>query len=157
MRDLRSLSIRRRTSPRAGAAAVESAMILTAFLTLVLGTLDYGLAVLNRNNLEAAACRLARAASVRGEKSASAFDPWGPATFQGTAHDGSNVAAEVAPLIAVMPRQQVRILLEWPEGSHSVGKPVRATLMYDHHSLLGGLLGHSSWALQAESVMRIHH
>lgn len=144
-------------SQRRGAALVESAVVGSTLLLLILGMLDFGLAVLNRNNLEAAACRLARVAIVRGEHSEGEFTPWGPATYVGVASDGSEIAGEVFPYLAVMPANQVHIRLEWLDGSHAVDRRIRATLRYQHQPLLSGLFGTSTWQLQAVSVMRIQH
>jgi hypothetical protein len=136
---------------------VESAIVGSTLLLLILGMLDFGLAVLNRNNLEAAACRLARTAIVRGEHSDAEFTPWGPATYDGMASDGSDIAAQVSPYLAVMPANQVHIRLEWLDGNHMVGRRIRATLRYQHQPLLSGFFGTSTWQLQAVSVMRIQH
>lgn len=142
---------------RSAAAALETAIVLSVFVTLVLGMFDFGLVVLNRNNLEAAACRLARAAIVHGDNSDAAFDPWGPEAFEGIADDGSEPAEVVAPILAVMPKHNVHFHVEWPDGTNSVGRRVRVTLSYNHAPLFAGLFGTSTWNLQAVSVMRIQH
>lgn len=142
---------------RTGAVAVETAIVLSLFLTLVLGLLDFGLAVLNRNTLEAAACRLAREAIVHGSRSEDMAGCWGPETYSGTADDGSEIAQVVAPVLAVMPRDQVRIQMDWPDDSLAVGQRVVVSLRYDHEPLFAGFLGTSTWELQAVSTMRIQH
>ncbi len=144
-------------SARRGAVAVESAVVASVFLTLTLGILDFGLAVLNRNTLQAAACRLARSAIVRGARSADIQVPWGSATLTGHAGDGSDPAGVIAPILAVMPPDEVRIRMEWPDGDNGVGQRVRVTLNYNHDPLFGGFFGTKTWKLQAVSVMRIQH
>ncbi|MBI1346363.1 hypothetical protein GC163_08735 [bacterium] len=144
-------------SKRHAAAAVESTIILVTFLMLILGMLDFGLAVLNRNNLEMAACRLARSAIVHGENSAAVFNPWGPDSFTGVANDGSEAAQVVSPVLAIMPKDDVQIHLDWPDGSNAVGQRVRVTMSYDHQPLFAGLFGTSTWNLRAVSTMRIQH
>ena len=147
-----------RTRPRRSAAiAVESAIVLSVFMLLILGMLDFGMAVLNRDNLEAAACRLARIAIVRGERSEMAAVPWGPQTTTATANDGTEYAQTVAPILALMPADEVHIELRWPDESNAVGNRVVAVLSYDHPSLFAGLLGTSTWELRAVSTMRIQH
>jgi|GEM_PF-950663 len=142
---------------RNGAAMLETALVLSVFLTLVLGLLDFGLAVLNRNTLEAAACRLARAVIVHGSRSEGMAEPWGPETLTGTADDGSEMAQVVAPVLAVMPPSEVQIQIEWPDGSHAVGQRVIVTLSYDHEPIYAGFFGTATWKLQAVSTMHIQH
>jgi hypothetical protein len=143
-------------SPR-GAVAVEAALVLSAFLTTILGMLDLGIAVLNRNNLSAAAHRLARTAIVRGEKAAPEAAVWGPSTWTGTAASAGEISTAIAPILVLMPLSQVHIQMEWPDGGHQLGQRVRVTLTYTQHLICGDLLGLQPWQMTAVSVMRIQH
>jgi hypothetical protein len=136
---------------------VEAALVLSAFLTLILGMLDFGMATLNRNNLALAAHRLARAAVVRGEASAPELTPWGPAPVEGTAADGDEFAAAFAPVLSILPPKQVRFRVEWPDGGNDLGQRVRATVACEHRLIFGGFFGIEPWHMEAVSVMRIQH
>lgn len=136
---------------------VEAAVVVPAFLMLVLGILDFGLATLNRNNLAAVANRLCRAAIVRGEKSSPERTPWGPQTFQGTAADGNEVAGVVKPYLAVMKPSDVQIRLDWLDASNARDKRVKATITYDQKLICGTLFGMTPWSQQAVSIMQIQH
>lgn len=142
---------------RRGAAVVEGVMVLMAFLTLLVGLLDFSLAVLNRNTLEAAACRLARTAVVRGRLAATTSTEWGPATMNAVANDGTVIAGRVRPLLAAIPPAKVNIRLEWPDGNNSQGDRVKVTLTYAHKPIFTKLFGTAGWSLRAVSVMRIQH
>jgi Flp pilus assembly protein TadG len=142
---------------RRGVAAVEGATVILAFLTLILGLLDFGLAVLNYNNLTSVAGRLGRAAIVHGNKSGPELTPWGPATYTGTAADGGEIPAAVRPYLATMPAAQVQIRVEWPDGGNAVGQRVMTTVTYQQRLIFTHLFGVSSWTQQAVTVMRIQH
>lgn len=142
---------------RRGVALVEAAVVVPAFLLVVLGMLDFGLATLNRNNLSFAATRLCRAAIVRGEKSAPERTPWGPAAYIGTAAGADEIASVIRPHLAVMSPAQVRIRLEWLDGSNARDQRVRATVEYEQTWICGGLFGMAPSTQQAVSVMPIQH
>jgi hypothetical protein len=136
---------------------VEAAVVLGVFLTLLLGSLDLALAVLRSNALAEAARRLARAAIVHGEDSAAVFTPWGPATCQGTASDGSDYADAIRDALVVAKLSEVKYQLIWPDGDNAGGDRVQATLTSKYAPILPSLFGSASYTLQATSVMRIEH
>lgn len=145
------------TAHRRGAAAVEGAIVILSFLTLILGLLDFSLAVLNHNNLTAVAGRLGRAAIVHGNKSGPQLNPWGPASFTGTAASAGEIPATVRPYLATMPAAQVQIRVEWPDGGNAIGQRVMTTVSYQQQLISTQLFGISSWTQHAVSIMRIQH
>ncbi|MDP1797096.1 MAG: pilus assembly protein [Planctomycetaceae bacterium] len=142
---------------RCGAALVEAAFVIPAFLLLILGMLDFGMVTLNRNNLSAAAIRLCRAAILHGEKSAPERTPWGPAIYQGTAATGDEVANVIKPYLVMMKPSDVQIRVEWPDASNALGKRVQVTVSYEQKLICTGLFGAAPWTQQAVSAMRIQH
>ena len=79
---------------RRGAAMVETALVLNIYMLLILGTCDLGIAVHRNNTLSQAARHGARQASVHGALAAPSMAAWGPATYTGTAGDGSIWSAQ---------------------------------------------------------------
>jgi Flp pilus assembly protein TadG len=134
---------------------VESAVILSALLLILFGLLDFGLMALNVNNLADAAQQVARRAIVRGKNAASNFSVWGPTTYSGTAASGDEIASQAASSLVIMPRANVKITVEWPDGGCNEGQRVRATLTYLHPLVVPSLFGFPSRHLTAVSTMRI--
>src|SRR4051812_47653674 len=68
---------------RRGATLAETTLVLVAFLTLILGMLDLGLAVFRQQLVSRAARGAARLAIVHGSVAPSDFNggPWGTATI----------------------------------------------------------------------------
>lgn len=142
---------------RRAAAAVEAAIVLPVFLTFLFAMLDLSLAVSRYNSLSECARRAARAAIVRGERSAAPLTPLGPAAWAGTAADEHPLAEEVRPLLVTMPPAQVAMRCEWPDGGHRIGQRVRVELSFEHPTLFASLFGNGPWSLSATSTMRIVH
>jgi Flp pilus assembly protein TadG len=138
--------------PRSGATIVEGAVVLALLLTLLLFTLDVGLAVLRYNGLSTAVRALARNAIVRGRLSSPEATSWGPAAAVGTAAD--EAYAVTLQHLATMKPADVRVEITWPDGGNSEGDRVRAKLSYmsGGHSFLS-MLG--AGTLRAESDMLI--
>ena len=157
----KSCESQRDTSPRAGnrrgAVVVESAIVISVFLVILLGTLDLGLAVLRYNVLSEAARRMARTASVRGERAAPEHPVWGPNLYNGTAGDGSMYADSIENILVTMHPSDVQIKLEWLDGGNQTGQRVRVRLIMNHDTIIPFLFGAADLQLTARSVMRIEH
>jgi hypothetical protein len=145
----------RRLARRSAAAAVESAVVLSILLLILFCLFDLGLAVLNSNNLADAAQQLTRRAIVRGQSAAPNYAVWGPATYNGTAASGDEIAGHVAANILVMPCDQVQIKIEWLDGGCDEGDRVRAKITYLQPFMTPALLGIPSRQLTAVSTARI--
>lgn len=140
---------------RRGATLVESSVVLSVVLLILIGCLDLGLAVLNTNNLTDAAQQVSRSAVVRGKNTSQKLSVWGPASFSGTAASNGEPAAVAAANLIIMPKAKVNVLVEWPDGDCRDGDRVRTTLTYTQTMLVPGLFGLSSLPLTAVSTMRI--
>jgi hypothetical protein len=142
---------------RRGVTTLESAIVISVFLAILLGTLDLGLAVLKFNTLAEAARRLARSATVHGEKAAPESTSWGPATHSGTAADRTEYADAIKDILVVMRPEDVRIRIEWPDDDNRSGDRVRVQLDTNHDTIIPFVFGSRGLALNATSVMHIEH
>lgn len=145
-------------NPRAsGAALVEGAVVVGTLLTILLGMLDLGLAVLQYNTVSEAARKLAREAVVHGEMAPPQRPAWGPEPFSGTAADGSPFAEIVRPLLVAIDPQDVAIQVEWPDGGNRVDQRVQVTVACPFEPILPFLFGREPRLLSAVSTLRIAH
>src|SRR5688572_30357725 len=98
----------RQRCPRHGVAVIEAAIVISVFLVILLGTLDLGLAVLRYNVLSETSRRLARTASLRGERATPERTAWGPGTYTGNAGDRSEYAEAIDDILITMKPQNVQ-------------------------------------------------
>jgi hypothetical protein len=136
--------------------AVESAIILSSCLALLLGMLELSV-VLVRNTVAAdVSRRVARAAIVHGESANATLGSWGPASMELTADSGHPVALAARPALMVLNPSDVHISVVWPDGGNLVGQRVLVTVSILHHPIVSAL-GYGSFTLQGMSIMRIAH
>jgi hypothetical protein len=154
---IRFQAIRRRREHRRGVAIVESAIVLSTALLLILGILDLGIAVLQYNSLSAAARLLARTAAIHGSRSGPELTPWGATAYSALADDSSEIAAAVQPALFSMKPHMVMVQVSWPDGDNQADHRVQVSVRYQHVSLLP-LAGYgTAWNLSAASTMLIAH
>ena len=142
---------------RRGATLVESAFTLGLFLTLLFGMFDLGMAVMHYNTLSEAAHLVARKAVVRGARAAPKQAMWGPQTWSGAASDDHEIAAAAASVLVAVPRDQVQIVVEWPDGGNSVGDRVSASVTMSYDPVVPFVGGRQGISLSGVSVMRVAH
>ncbi len=140
---------------RGGAALVEGSIVLTVFLTIIFVLFDLGLAVMRENTLAETARRLAREASLRGEKAAVDRIPWGPGSRLETADDVTDLANTARSRLMMMEPGSVQIDVTWPDGGNRPGDRVTVILTYQHQTTLPFLFGSQPLELRGESTMRI--
>lgn len=140
---------------RVGAALVEGAIVLTVFLTIIFAMFDMGLAVMRQNTLAEAARRLAREASLHGEKAAVDRTLWGPARRFESADAATEVATVARSKLLVVRPADVQIEMIWPDGYARPGDRVTVVLTYQHKTTLPFLFGSQPLELRGESTMRI--
>jgi hypothetical protein len=154
------LLLRRHNTPRRGTTLPEAALTLTVFLTLILGTLDLGLAVFRQNVLSHAARQGARKAAVHGSLAKSGWNggPWGPTTYGPKAATDSDVKAQaVAAALAGMDASAVQVTFEWPDNSNVSEKRVRVTVTTTWQPIFLFIFGNQTTTLSASSTMPIAH
>ncbi|MEX0717822.1 MAG: TadE family protein [Planctomycetaceae bacterium] len=152
-----SLPRERGENARRGATLVETAIVLGGFLLVLFAMLELGLVAMKHNSLAEAARTVAREAVVRGEKAPPRRAAWGPAEYEGTAADASEIAETLRSILVAMPHDEVDLHVEWPDGENTLGKRVRVTVAHRHASVLPFLFGNGEYALSATSMMRIAH
>jgi Flp pilus assembly protein TadG len=149
-----------RGGPRAdrrGATIVEMAIVVSVFLTLVLGMLDLGIAVFRYHLLAQAARQGARQAIVHGSM-ADRLGPWGPATYTGTSDvDGHPIVAAIRPSLVGLHLSQVTIQAEWPDADNKFEQRVRVTVSAPYQPMMTFIFGNPTFTLQGTSTMRIAH
>ncbi len=136
---------------------VEMAIVLGVFLLLILGTFDLGIATYRFNTISQAARQGARQAIVHGKLAPPAMTAWGPATYSGTAGDGSVYAQAVSPMLVGFDLNEVDITLEWLDGGNEVQQRVRFTVTTEYRPILATMFFISSYPQTASSTMPIAH
>jgi len=148
---------RSRRSDRSGALLVETAIVMSVFIVLTLGAIDLHIGVYRSNMLAQAARHGVRQMIVHGALAAPAMTSWGPASYSGTAGDGSPYADAVRPMLAGIPPNNVAINVDWLDGDNAVGGRVRCTLSTPYQPILGVFVGYPTLNLKATSTMPIAH
>lgn len=153
-------------STRSGATLVESAITLTAFLLLVVGMLDIGIAVLRFNSISQAARQGARAAIVHGDLAPTGWrgGNWGTATLTVTPTDTGETSTPagalsdaVRPSLSACPLEETTVTVEWLNGSNRLEQPVRVTVTTIYHPVLTFLFGNPGIELRASATMPMAH
>jgi Flp pilus assembly protein TadG len=138
----------------------EAALVLPAFLTLVLGVIDVSVGVARYNSLSQAARHGARQAVVHGSRAPAAWNggAWGPGPIdQPATAEGVPAVDAVRPMLTHCPLGESRLRVEWPGASNDAGKPVRVTVTSTYRPLVTFLVGNPAVALTASSTMLIAH
>lgn len=144
---------------RRGAVAVEGAIISSVFLLLMLVMIDIGVAVFRQYVISQAARHGARQAIVHGLNAPSTGGfggPWGTGTLTVMAHENEPRANAIRPMCQTCKLDETQIVVEWPQNSNDVGRPVRVTVTTPYRPILLSLIG-TGWTLRASSTMLIAH
>lgn len=136
------------------------AIVVTVFLTLVLGMLDLGIAVLRKHQIAQAARQGARQAIVHGSLANASMGTWGPASWSGTADGGGHeILNFIEPMLAGMDPSTVQVQVAWPDGGNSVDVDdhVHVTVSTDYQPMMTFIFGNPTFTLQATSTMQVAH
>jgi Flp pilus assembly protein TadG len=152
-----SFCARKKRDIRRGAVFVETAIVLSVFLLLILGTFDLGIATYRYNTISQAARQGARQAIVHGSLAAPAMAAWGPSTYTGTAADGSAYAQAVSPMLVGFVLSKVTIKVEWLDGGNAIQQRVRYTVSTTYKPIVTSYFTSSSYTQIAASTMPIAH
>jgi Flp pilus assembly protein TadG len=142
---------------RKGVSLIEAAVILSVFMTLVLGTLDLGLAVYRYNIVSEAARQGARQAIVHGQLAAPQMPTWGPATINTTASAGVPLAQAIHPFLVGIDPNTTTIHAEWPQNNTRPDSQVRVAVSVPYKPIMTFIFGNPTFTLTASSTMRICH
>ena len=142
---------------RRGASLVEAGIILSVFLTFVLGTLDFALGVFKYNIASGAARQGARLASVHGSLAPSSMGQWGPAAYSGKGNDTNAIAQAIKPTLVGLDSSKVTIQVQWLDGSNDFEKRVRVTVTTPYKPIMTSIFGNVTFNLTATSTVPIAH
>lgn len=150
---------RSRKSRRAGAAALEAAVVLPVFFIMVFGMLDLSIALFRNELLSEVSRTGARSAMVHGLR-ASRYGgtAWGTSTINVYANaTGYPIVDKLAPLLVGFDLSKTTIKVEWPQGSNDVqiDNTVRVTITAPYTPLMASLFGTAVLNLSASSTMPI--
>ena len=152
---MRTRRLKTRTHPRRGATLVEAALVTVALLSLLLGTLDLGIAVLRYNMLSEAARTGARMAIVHGADAPSEMAAWNAATA------ATQIKTALEPLMAGSGVAAgdfiVTVTYEQSGGADAVkpGRPVTVLVSHNWLPIVTFLFGNAAVPLSATSKMII--
>ncbi|MFI4876685.1 MAG: TadE/TadG family type IV pilus assembly protein [Blastopirellula sp. JB062] len=138
---------------RTGATMIEGAFCLVIVFFLVVGMLEFGIASLRRNLLRDGAARVARAAMLRGQNSE--LSEWGANHLEFNAASDDPIAEAIRPSLTTMAPEDVRIVIDWPDGDNLTEQRIHVVVQYDHQFLFGNVWLMDQLSLIAETQMRI--
>lgn len=151
---------------RRGATLVETGLVMTVFLAIVLGMLDLGIAVLRYHMLRSAATEICRKAVVHG-KLANRLGTWGPAGITCTGDSAGVLSSAFTDHLKDTDLSEVHAQVTWLDGGNDQSQMnrVRVVLTMDYPVLTFSLLRllpgqpfhHESIPLRAQATMVIHH
>jgi Flp pilus assembly protein TadG len=161
------MRLRRRQDRRRGTTVAEAGIIITAFLMLIMGTIDLGTAVFRYDVLSQAARQGARRAIVHGSLAPAGWNggAWGPPAsypasnpYTVTASNTSDpVANAIRPSLVGVDPSAVTITVQWVDGSDVTEKRVQVTLNTTWSPLVLFVFGNQTINLSASSMMPIAH
>jgi hypothetical protein len=152
--------LRQHRPARRASVLAEGAIVIGAFLMLVLGTLDVGVGVFRFNTISQATRHGVRQAAVHGALAPSGWrgGNWGTTRIDALATDTSIPAVvAIRPMLVGCQLDQTRIVVEWPDGDNAVEKDVRVTVTTPYRPLLTWFLSSSTITLSSTSTMPIAH
>lgn len=150
---------------RAGAAVVETVLVILALLILIMGMLDLGVAVFRYHVLSNAARQTARKAIVRGALAPNRgnVNTWSPADYgnpyETTADVNNDLTDTVRPYLVGLDPQNVTIKVEWFTGNQPNGRNrVQVTVSAPYRPIMAFIFGpNASITERASSTMLIAH
>ena len=148
-----------RSSPRReGATILETAVALSLFVTLLLGTVDLGYGIFRYHVLAQSTRKIARHATVHGSL-ADELGPWGSDSITASA-DGNDVVSQyIAESLVGWDLSRVDIQVDWIDGGNEAekGHRIRVRLDAPYQPMMTFILGSPAITLTSTSVMRIAH
>jgi hypothetical protein len=135
---------------------LETALLLSAWIILLMGTLDLGMVLFRHSIMQQIATRAVRLAMIRGANSTPQVASWGPATVQVTLDQSQAVANLLRPSTAGLTPSTFQVRMEWPDGGNQRDQRVKVTVTSAQPTVLQSLLpGNGSVALSSTALTRI--
>jgi Flp pilus assembly protein TadG len=141
---------------RRGAAMFETALLLSAWLILLLGTLDLGMILFRHTIMQQIATKAVRLAMIRGANSTPQIASWGPVTVQVSLNQSQAVANLLRASTAGLDPAAFQVRMEWPDGGNQRDQRVMATVTSAQPTVLQSLLpGNGSFSMTSTALTRI--
>lgn len=159
MRDTNSRRRKRSTKiSRRGATLVEMAIVMSVFISLVLGMLDLGYGVFKQHVLSQAARQLTRKAVVRGQL-AQRLRAWGPEEIDMTADSEHEVISSISNQLVGWNLDEVNVRVSWPDGGNDSrdGDRVHVDISAPFRPTMTFIFGNPSLTLHGKSTMYVAH
>lgn len=151
-----------RRRARRGLTLVETAFILTIFITLIFGMIDLGAFVYRLHAVNQAARKGARQAIVQGSLAKSTLNggPWGPTTYgpvSASANGTDPQVLAILPSLSGIDPSTVQVTYAWPDASNVAEKRVGVTVSATWTPTVGMIFGAAARTVSATSTMQIAH
>ncbi|WP_145076118.1 TadE/TadG family type IV pilus assembly protein [Aureliella helgolandensis] len=130
-----SSQCRIRQKLRRGTTIVESSIVLSVVLLIVMSFLELSLLVVRVNSLTEACQNVSRLVSVSGDLSSGA-NTLGPATIQCNAEANNSVANAARRALTMVDPSKVELEVVWSDGTNSPGDLVVVHLDYQNASII---------------------
>ena len=160
MKSARAAQCQRRSrtdaQPRRGAAMLETALVLTVFLTLAFGMLELSITNLNEHIVNNAARQAVRIASVHGTMAPPKMTQWGPGTMSIAATDTGELGTAIQPYLTGVDLSKTTVTLTWLDGNANPESRVQATVVTTHKPMLSFLFK-TNWIITGKSILQIAH
>jgi hypothetical protein len=156
---------------RRGATLVETAIVITLFLTLVLGMIDLGMGVFLQHMVSEAARQGVRQSIVHGSLAPSGWNggAWDPtqsidvvATDTGvpivaSLRNGPLGELEDPGFLTGLDLGETRIQVTWPDATNSTESRMRVTVSAPYRPMMTFIFGNPTITLSATATMPIAH
>ncbi len=145
---------------------VETAVVLTLFLTLIFGMIELSIANLHEHIVNQGARQAARIAIVHGTLAPPKLTEWSPSTFTTSGSpdftysiagtDTGDVGSTIQPYLTGLDLANTTVTLQWLDGDAKTGSRVRVRVVTAHQPFLTFPFS-TGWTLAGESTMQIAH
>lgn len=114
---------------------LESAVVGTLMLLLIVTVLQMALAMLMYNSLSSAARAAARMAIVRGDEAEPEQNAWGPVKLELDGESQHEIMATIMKHLRGIDPEDLSVVLEWPSGMNEAGEDVVVELTVTNDQL----------------------
>ena len=145
---------------------LETAIVLTVFLTLVFGMIELSISNLHEHIVNQGARQAARIAIVHGTLAPPKLAEWSPSTITTSGSpnftysipgtDTGVVGTAIQPYLTGLNLDDTTVTLQWLDGDAKAGSRVRVRVETAHQPFLTFPFS-TGWTLAGESTMQIAH
>jgi hypothetical protein len=126
-------------------------------VSLLLGAIDMGVAIMRMHIVSEAARQGARKAIVHGGTPGNLLGAWGPTAFSGNGNSSDPKVASNSAYFTGLDPSQVTINLTWPDGNNNVESRVTYQVSTTWTPMITWVFGSPTYTLSGSSTMQIAH